>query len=297
MFVVLTLLNSFDELEGAAINVLAPEIQRTFGISEGTIVFISTASAAFFVLGAVPMGWLADRVQPGADRRCVGPALRLLRVPLRSRVQRVHVVLDAFLHGHRQGEHDPRAPVVDGRQLPDRRARADVGDQQHGRPRPRSREPGTRRRDRDCGPAASRAGAGRGSSSASPCRSSASPRSSSREPPRGQFEKEDVLGEQIADDNPAPISMEAAFARLKRIRTLRTVLVAFCALGFGLFSQGSLASLYLDDTLHVDSRPAARRHPQLERDHRVAPTPPPRAATSTASTARTRPRRSRSSAC
>ena len=34
--------------------------------------------------------------------------------------------------------------------------------------------------------------------------------------------------------------MEAAFARLKRIATIRTVLVAFCALGFGLFSQGSL---------------------------------------------------------
>jgi ABC-type branched-subunit amino acid transport system ATPase component len=45
--------------------------------------------------------------------------------------------------------------------------------------------------------------------------------------------------------------MEAAFARLKRITTIRTVLVAFCALGFGLFSQGALASLYLDKTLHV----------------------------------------------
>ena len=45
--------------------------------------------------------------------------------------------------------------------------------------------------------------------------------------------------------------MEAAFARLKKIATIRTVLVAFCALGFGLFSQGALASLYLDDTLHV----------------------------------------------
>ena len=63
MFVVLTALNSLDELEGAAINVLAPEIRHTFGISEGTIVFISTASAAFFVLGAVPMGWLSDRVK------------------------------------------------------------------------------------------------------------------------------------------------------------------------------------------------------------------------------------------
>src|SRR5204863_218207 len=62
MFVVLLLLYSFDELEGAAVNVLAPEIRRTFHISSGTIVFIASASSAFFVLGAVPMGWLADRV-------------------------------------------------------------------------------------------------------------------------------------------------------------------------------------------------------------------------------------------
>ena len=74
-----------------------------------------------------------------------------------------------------------------------------------------------------------------------------------KEPPRGQFEKQDVLHEQITEESPAPISMEAAFARLKQIRTIRTVLVAFCALGFGLFSQGSLASFYLDDTLGVDS--------------------------------------------
>ncbi|MCL6641177.1 MAG: MFS transporter, partial [Candidatus Rokubacteria bacterium] len=73
-----------------------------------------------------------------------------------------------------------------------------------------------------------------------------------REPPRGQYEKEHVLGEQIDDTDPAPISMEAAFDRLKRIATIRTVLVAFCALGFGLFSQAALAALYLDDTLGVD---------------------------------------------
>jgi ABC-type branched-subunit amino acid transport system ATPase component len=72
-----------------------------------------------------------------------------------------------------------------------------------------------------------------------------------KEPPRGQFEKADVLGEVIEDAKPAPISMEAAFARLKRIRTIRTVLVAFCALGFGLFSIPELESLYLKNTLHV----------------------------------------------
>src|SRR5262249_10852489 len=63
MFIVLGLLLAFDELESAAIQVLGPEIRATFHISSGAIVFIATASSAFFVLGAVPMGWLADRVQ------------------------------------------------------------------------------------------------------------------------------------------------------------------------------------------------------------------------------------------
>src|SRR4029453_11782022 len=57
--------------------------------------------------------------------------------------------------------------------------------------------------------------------------------------------------ELIEDEQPAPVSMEAAFARLKRIRTIRTVLVAFCALGFGLFSIPSMESLYLKNDLHV----------------------------------------------
>jgi len=46
MFLILTAIVSLDELEGAAINVLAPEIQQTFHMSEGAIVFIGTASAA-----------------------------------------------------------------------------------------------------------------------------------------------------------------------------------------------------------------------------------------------------------
>ena len=36
--------------------VLAPDLRDAFGVSNGAIVFISSASAAFFVLGAVPMG-------------------------------------------------------------------------------------------------------------------------------------------------------------------------------------------------------------------------------------------------
>ncbi len=83
-----------------------------------------------------------------------------------------------------------------------------------------------------------------------------------KEPPRGQYEKEDVLGEVIEDENPAPISMEAAFARLKKIATIRTVLVAFCALGFGLFSQGSLAVAVPRTTPPRDQRLRARADPR-----------------------------------
>ena len=40
---------------------LAPDIRDSFGVSDGVIVFVSAASGAFIVLGALPMGWLADR--------------------------------------------------------------------------------------------------------------------------------------------------------------------------------------------------------------------------------------------
>src|SRR5262249_25643801 len=67
------------------------------------------------------------------------------------------------------------------------------------------------------------------------------------EPPRGQFEKEQVAGEVIEDKQAATISVEAAFGRLWQIRTLKTVFVAFAAMGFGLFTTAVLANLFMED--------------------------------------------------
>ena len=64
-FVMLVLLQTVDELETATLPVLAPNIRDSFGVSDGVIVFISAASGAFLVLGALPMGWLADRFRRG----------------------------------------------------------------------------------------------------------------------------------------------------------------------------------------------------------------------------------------
>ena len=75
MFVILGLLISFDQLTLNAVQLINPELQTTFHISKGTAVFIGTASSLFYVLGAIPLGWLADRM-----RRVPVVALSLIHI-------------------------------------------------------------------------------------------------------------------------------------------------------------------------------------------------------------------------
>jgi len=250
MFLVLTAIVSLDQLEGAAINVLAPNIQHTFHMSQGAIVFIGTASASFFVLGAVPMGWLADRMKRvpivGVAALFFGGFVLASGFAVNSFM----LFWTRFFTGIAKASTIP----VHGSLVADAypisvRARMSAAMQ----------------------------GGSYGLSLLSPILVAAIASAAGgpegwrwawyvlgipvsvvalgaffmKEPPRGQFEKEHVLHEVVEEERPAPISMEAAFARLKRIATIRTVLVAFCALGFGLFSQGTLSSLYLDNDLHI----------------------------------------------
>lgn len=69
MFIVLSLIVALDELEGTAIQVLEPEIRRTFHVSSGTVAFISIASSAFVVLGAVHGSLMADNYPIGIHAR------------------------------------------------------------------------------------------------------------------------------------------------------------------------------------------------------------------------------------
>jgi ABC-type branched-subunit amino acid transport system ATPase component/predicted MFS family arabinose efflux permease len=250
MFLILTAIMSLDQLEGSAINVLAPEIQRTFHMSEGAIVFIGTASAAFYVLGAVPMGWLADRMKRvpivGWSSLLFGGFVLASGFALNSFM----LFWTRFFTGITKAS---TIPVFDSL----------VADAYPISVRARM--------------SAAMQGGSYGLSLVSPVLVAAIAQAAGgpegwrwawyvlgipvsivaigaffmKEPPRGQFEKQHVLHEVIEDKRPAPISMEAAFTRLKKIATIRTVLVAFCALGFGLFSQATLASLYLNNDLHV----------------------------------------------
>jgi ABC-type branched-subunit amino acid transport system ATPase component/predicted MFS family arabinose efflux permease len=250
MFVVLTAIVTLDELEGAAINVLAPEIRRTFHISNGAIVFIGTASAAFFVLGAVPMGWLADRVKRVPIVAWSSLLFGGFVVASGFAVNSFMLFWTRFATGIAKANTIP----VHGSLIADNypigvRARMSAA-MQGGAHAVGLVSPIL------VAAIATIAGGTEGWRWSwyllgIPVSVVAFGAFFMKEPPRGQFEKDHVLGEVIEEARPAPISMEAAFARLKRIATIRTVLVAFCALGFGLFSQGTLSSLYLDQNLHV----------------------------------------------
>ena len=69
-----------------------------------------------------------------------------------------------------------------------------------------------------------------------------------RNPPRGQYEQKEVLGEVLeAEEGIAPITLSAAFARLKKVRSFYFVAVGIGVLGFALVSVPSLISLMLEE--------------------------------------------------
>ncbi len=73
------------------------------------------------------------------------------------------------------------------------------------------------------------------------------------DPIRGQYEKQDLLGGSVDDEGLEPISREAAYSQIMRIRTLRVSFLALAAIGFGLFTVPVLASFFLRQHYGVGS--------------------------------------------
>jgi ABC-type branched-subunit amino acid transport system ATPase component/predicted MFS family arabinose efflux permease len=250
MFISLTLLISFDQLILNAVQTVEPELERTFHISKGSAIFISTASGLFLVLGAVPLGWLADRakrVPIVGFTSLAGTAFTLL----------AGIAVNVFMFFWMicaTGVAKANSIAVHPTLLADNypigiRARmsavSNLGQQVLGNLSPLL-----------VGIIATIAGGTQGWRwafivLAFPGGLAALLSFFMKEPPRGQFEKDDVLGEVIEDEHPTQPSMEAAFTRLKKIATIRTSIAAFAALGFGLFALGGLKVQYLNDTLRV----------------------------------------------
>ena len=250
MFVILGLLISFDQLTLNAVQTIEPELRRSFHISSGAVVFITAASSLFYALGALPMGWLADRMKRVpivAIASLVAAGFTFMSAMAGSAfVFFWCVCLTGVAKANGIAVHQPL--LADNYPIGIRArmsALLNIGQQVIGNLSPVV-----------VGAIATYAGGVEGWRWAFvvigiPGAILSIAAFFMHEPPRGQFEKEDVLGEVIEDEHPMQPSMEAAFARLKKIATVRTSIAAFAALGFGIFALGGLQVLYLNDTLHV----------------------------------------------
>jgi ABC-type branched-subunit amino acid transport system ATPase component/predicted MFS family arabinose efflux permease len=252
VFTVLLILTALDELEGAALAVLAPDIRDSLGVGNGTIVFLGVAAGAFTVLGAVPMGWIADRFRRG-------PVIGISTAFFAVMVFLSGFAVNAFMFFWTRfgaGVAKSNSGPVQGSLLADTypigirgRLGASIGVG-----------------GRLCavlsplvvGGIAAAVGGPDGWRWAYyllglPVLIFAAFAFFLPEPPRGQWEKTEALGEVIEDDDPPPISIEAAFARLGKIRTLKTVVLAFAAMGFGLFTTPVLGNLFLEQEYGLDA--------------------------------------------
>ena len=251
-FLILLVLNSLDELELAALTVLAPDIRDTFGVSDGVIVFISSASASFFVLGAMPMGYLADRFKRA-------PIIGVASLFFSFFVFLSGLAVNAFMLFWTRfgvGVAKSNTITVHSSLIADTypigvRGRMGALNTMVGRAIGVA-SPAL------VGGIAAAAGGVEGWRWAYlllgvPVAIFAVLAFRIPEPVRGQWEKEDVLGAVHDDEDPIPTSIEAAFARLWKIRTMKTVVVAFAAMGFALFTAPVLRNLFLEEHFGLDS--------------------------------------------
>ena len=251
-FVVLLLLNSLDELEQAAIAILGPDIAETFGVSDGTITFISTASVAFFVLGAGPMGWLADRMRRGPIVGVASMAFGFFAFLSGAAANAFMLFVARFFTGISKAN----TITVHSTLLADTYPIATRGRMY-----------------------ATNAGIGRIFGAASPIlvggiAALAGGAAGWRwayfvlgipvailgllafaipEPERGQWEKKEVLGRGLDHKDEAAVSVEAAFARIWRIDTIRNMTFAMAAIGFALFPAQAIQSFFLEEEFGLDA--------------------------------------------
>jgi len=251
-FVVLAVIVTLDNLQSSGLAVLAPNIQSSFHVSTGAITFVAGISGGFLVLGIVPMGWLADRFRRAP---IIGWATFVFGLMVFATGLATNIFL-FFLARFGAGISQSSNNSVNGSLLADAypislrgRIYAGMG---MGAGTAAALSPLL------VGLIATSVGGPNGWRwafyiLAIPILVVAFLAFRLPEPPRGQFEKKDVLGEVIGDPRPAAPSLEAAFERILRIRTIKTCLIAFSAIGFGLFTVPVLGNLYLKQQFHLDA--------------------------------------------
>jgi ABC-type branched-subunit amino acid transport system ATPase component/predicted MFS family arabinose efflux permease len=247
------LLGALQMMDGGVFNVLAPDIQRSLHISDAVLGAIGGATGVLFVIGAIPMSSLSDRMSRKrllAITMTIWSVIILLTGAVQSILQMFVARLGAGLG--QSASLPVSAPLlIDAYPIPARgRVFATLGG---------SQAVGTMIAPFLAGSVAALAGGGSGwrlpfvllGLLALPVALSAN---TIKEPRRGRFEMQSVLGEElpeVADE--LPISLSVAFERLRQIKSFYHFLVGMASLGLALFSAPLFLNLYFDHDLGLDA--------------------------------------------
>jgi ABC-type branched-subunit amino acid transport system ATPase component/predicted MFS family arabinose efflux permease len=251
-FTILALIVALDNLQSAGLGVLAPNIQASFHVSSGVIVFVAGISGGFLVVGILPLGWMADRFRRAP---IIGWATVFFGVMVFLSGLATNIVTFFFAR-FGVGVTQASAYSVNGTLLADTypislrgRVFSAMG---------MATGLATALSPVVVGTIATVVGGPNGWRwsfyiLSIPVIVVAVIAFRLKEPPRGQHEKLDVLGEVINDTKPIPPSLEAAWARIMKIRTMKMVLVGFTAMGFALFTAPILGNLFLKQQYGLDA--------------------------------------------
>lgn len=253
LLVSLVAISAVDEFDRVALPILAPNIQASLGVSNTVLGAIGGAAGVLFVLGAVPLAHLADRMR----RTMIAGVATLVTALFVFLTGLAPNAFSLFVARMGTGLGQSHSLPVHGSLLAD------------GYPLgARSRVFGIHYLASPVGHIigtliiAGVAAVATGADSwrvvflvmAVPVGLAGLYALRAPEPRRGANEQRVLLGEELAaDEQPLPISMGNAWARLARIRTFSTMLAGIGALGFALFSVPLFVNLHLEDTFGLDA--------------------------------------------
>ena len=249
---VLALLNAFDELDAAAATLLAPEIQDTLGVSDLVIAVTTVGAMAFVVAGGLVLGRLADNMRRPT---IVGVAT----IFWSAIVFLTGFVVNAFWYFiarsltalGRSNTQPVQSPILADAYPIAARARIYAINNVVGRV-------GGLIAPLAVGGAVGLIGGDEAWRwafwvGALPTAVLGVVVLGLKDPPRGQFEQKTTIGEVIDESDAPPISLGATWERIRSIRTYRTALAGFVAVGFTLVSVPLFVNLYLEDRFELSA--------------------------------------------
>lgn len=248
---ILALLNLVDEFDRAALQVLAPDIQDALGISDALLGALAGLSGLFFILGAVPLGYLADRTR----RTLLVSVCSLLFAAFTFATGLVRNAWQLAITRVMTGIGKANTMPVHGSLLADAYPLAG-----------RARVYGIHNLANPvglligpllAGGVAALAGGGSGWRwaflvLAVPAVVLALAAAALHEPARGAQEQRAVTGDVVVSKERA-VPLAAAFARLRRVRTFYYFLLGLGVLGFALFSVPLFLNLLLEERFGLDA--------------------------------------------